>query len=382
MKFNSCVIMSFLSLIFKNPFRNKSRAILAIVGIGIGIATIVVLGTITASLTQTMDDTIHVGGADFSVLSNESDSGTPFGTATIDEKWISKIKNISGVKHVEGIYLGMVPIDGYPNSMLIGINPNSDLSVMSMKVTKGRMIKNNSNEVLGGKLALEKMNKTIGDKIIVKGEEFLIVGAFETGDPARDSEFHASIENVQRLSNDAGRISIIYVLVDSGVDVKDVTKKIDDKYGDNLTTVSSVTDIEMMDEALNMVNAASWGTSLLAILIGGIGIINTMIMSVYERTREIGVLRAVGWKSRRILTMIMGESLILTLSSGIIGSAIGVLVIELLAGLGILGSIIPVYSIETFVQAFALAMVVGLIGGFYPAYRASRLPPTEALRYE
>jgi putative ABC transport system permease protein len=138
----------------------------------------------------------------------------------------------------------------------------------------------------------------------------------------------------------------------------------------------------MMDEALNMINIASWGISLLAIIIGGIGIINTMIMSVYERTREIGVLRAVGWKKGRILGMIMGESLILTLTSGIIGSLIGVLTIELFATLGILGQIIPAYNIETFIQAFALAIVVGLIGGFYPAYSASRLPPTEALRYE
>ena len=377
--------MSFLKLLLKNPFRSKSRASLAIVGIGIGIATIVALGAITGGLTQTMDDTLHAGGADFSIINKESDSaGTPYGTATLDEEWLDKIKSIDGVKSVQGVYLGMVAIENNYNSMLIGINPNQDfnLSSMSMTLTKGRMIKENSNEVLAGKLAMEDFNKSVGDKVTIKDEEFTIVGVYESGDPARDSEFIASNKDVQRLVGDEGKISIIYVFVESGVNVEDVSKKIDEKYGDNLTTVTSITDVEMVAEALNMVNTASWGISLLAILIGGIGIINTMIMSVYERTREIGVLRAVGWKKSKILGMILGESLVLTIASGIIGSIIGILGIELLASLNMFGTMIPVYNIETFIQAFGVAIIVGLIGGFYPAYRASRLPPTEALRYE
>ncbi|MCL2116354.1 MAG: ABC transporter permease [Methanobrevibacter sp.] len=377
--------MSFLKILLKNPFRNKSRALLAIIGIGIGIATIVALGAITGGLTQTMDDTLHAGGADFSILSKESDSvGTPYGTATLDEEWIDKIKDFDGVKSVEGVYLGMVPIENSYNSMLIGIDPNQDfnLSSMSMTLTKGRMIKDDSKELLAGKLAMENFNKSVGDTITVMDQEFTIVGLYESGDPARDSEFIASNKDVQKLVDDEGKISIIYVFVDSGVDVENLVKKIDEKYEENITTVTSIADVEMVAEALDMVNAASWGISLLAILIGGIGIINTMIMAVYERTREIGVLRAVGWKRTRILRMILGESLVLTIAAGTAGSIIGILGIELLAYLNMFGTMIPVYSIETFTQAFAVAIIVGLIGGFYPAWRASKLPPTEALRYE
>ena len=377
--------MSFISLIFKNPFRNKSRALLAIIGIGIGIGTIVALGSITAGLTQTMNETLSVGGADFSILSKESDAmGTPYGTATIDEKWLNQIKNINGVKNVEGVYIGMMPIENNPYAMLIGIDPNNDFNVSSMKIkiTKGRTIKDDSKELLIGKLASEDFNKTVGDNITIKNVKFTIVGVFESGDPSQDGGLLTSIKDVQNVMDDAGKVSILYVYVESGVDVEKVTKEIGNKYGDNLSTVTSITEIEMVAESLDMVNAASWGISLLAIVIGGIGIINTMIMSVYERTREIGVLKAVGWKGSRILGMILGESLVLTFTAGIVGSLIGILGIELLTYLNILGAMAPVYNIETFAQAFGVAIVVGLIGGFYPAWRASRLPPTEALRYE
>jgi putative ABC transport system permease protein len=109
-----------------------------------------------------------------------------------------------------------------------------------------------------------------------------------------------------------------------------------------------------------------------------------MIMSVYDRTREIGVLKAVGWRSRRILGMILGESIVLTLMAGVVGTVVGVVGVNVvLAYSSSFGTMIqPVYSIELFLRAFGIAFLVGIIGGIYPAYRASQLAPTEALRYE
>ncbi|MGZ7210044.1 MAG: ABC transporter permease, partial [Methanobacterium sp.] len=108
------------------------------------------------------------------------------------------------------------------------------------------------------------------------------------------------------------------------------------------------------------------------------------IMSVYERTREIGVLKAVGWRSRRILGMILGESIVLTLIAAIVGIVVGIIGVNVLLSLTpSTGSIIhPAYSLELFIRALGIAFLVGIIGGIYPAYRASRLAPTEALRYE
>ncbi|MDR0900391.1 MAG: ABC transporter permease, partial [Methanobrevibacter sp.] len=368
--------------------RNKSRALLAIVGIGIGIATIVALGAITDGLVSSMDESLHAGGSDFSISGKEDSSsnrGSFFGTATFSEDWISKIKDIDGVAQATGIYLGMVSTSDSPFFTLIGINPE-DTNFADLTITQGKVFTNNTNEVILGKLTAEKLNKTVGDNFVIQGEDFKVTGIYETGDSNQDKGAYTSIIKVQELLDDANNVSMIYVKVNSDINneegIEEVTNRIDKLYGDNLTTITSISDMETMDEVLGMVNTASWAISLLAIVIGGIGIINTMIMSVYERTREIGVLKAVGWKGKRILGMILGESLVLTITAGIAGSIVGVVGIELLVGLNILSGMTPVYTLETFAEAFGIAIIVGLIGGFYPAWRASRLPPTEALRYE
>ncbi|MCB0133096.1 MAG: FtsX-like permease family protein, partial [Caldilineaceae bacterium] len=122
---------------------------------------------------------------------------------------------------------------------------------------------------------------------------------------------------------------------------------------------------------------------VLAMLVGGIVVANTMIMSIYERTREIGTLRAVGWRSQRILTQIMEESLLLCLVAGIFGAILGVVVLTLAALIPTVSQFIsPSWSVQTFVVAISVALALGVLGGLYPAWRASRLQPVEALRYE
>jgi putative ABC transport system permease protein len=125
------------------------------------------------------------------------------------------------------------------------------------------------------------------------------------------------------------------------------------------------------------------GIGFLALLVGGIVVANTMLMSIYERAREIGTLRALGWRKQQILGQIISESLLLCTIAAIFGSLMGVVFMTLLAQVPIVASMIsPDWSVGTFVQALVLTLIVGLIAGAYPAWRASRLQPVEALRYE
>ena len=192
------------------------------------------------------------------------------------------------------------------------------------------------------------------------------------------------LSKLQNLTSTDNKITAISVKVTDNANVTEVSTRIADKYPNELTTSTAADQASRVNDALGYIDTATWAISLLAILIGGVGVINTMIMSVYERTREIGVLKAVGWRSRRILGMILGESIVLTLVAGTVGTIVGIVGVNiLLAYSASFGTMInPVYSLDLFLRAYGVALLVGVIGGIYPAYRASKLAPTEALRYE
>lgn len=375
--------MSFLSLIVKNPFRNKSRALLAIIGIGIGLATIVALGGITNGLIASAEDTLHSGGTDITIVGSESASAqaTSFGTATVSEDWIDKVNNVSGVDQSVGVYSTMLTSQDIPMLSVVGID-RDDVSFADLTITDGELFDKNSSEVVVGKVMAENEDISVGDSVTIGQDDYDVVGIFESGNSNQDMSLFMDLGKTQELVQDEGNITAIFVKVNPDYDVDAVADDITNQYGDNLTTVTSLSDMAMVGDMIDMLNGASWGISLLAIIIGAVGIINTMLMSVLERTRELGVLKAVGWSGKRILGMIIGESIVITLFAGVVGSIVGVIVVELFTSLNLLGGMTPVYTVDIFVQAFAIAIVVGILGGLYPAIKAIKLPPTEALRYE
>ena len=127
----------------------------------------------------------------------------------------------------------------------------------------------------------------------------------------------------------------------------------------------------------------SWATSAIALTVGAVGVMNTLLMSVFERVHEIGILLAIGWRRKRIMAMILLESVTLSLLGGIVGIAAGAGFVKLLQMLPrARGFIEGDMSINLTVLAITVALVLGALSGLYPAYRASRLQPSEALRYE
>ncbi|MGL4670228.1 MAG: ABC transporter permease [Methanobacteriaceae archaeon] len=389
--------MNYLKLIVKNPFRNKTRSSLAIVGIAIGIATIVALGLITSGLLASTETTLKEGAGEITVSKSGSNSFQNVG-GSLNQSLVDELSNISGVEKTAGI-LAISESSNTENSQgTSSTGQNSPMGSFGMTVKgiekdkldlvgisdiEGELFNENKNEIILGKSSAENLNKSIGDTITVSGEEFKITGIYETGNIMDDNGAYTSLENLQILSSEESKVTNIIIKVNKDANVSKVSENINEKYSDELTTTTAEDQAERANNALGMIESATGAISLLAILIGGIGVINTMVMSVFERTREIGVLKAIGWRSRRILGMILGESIVLTLVAGIVGTVVGIIGVNLILLLTSVGAAIePVYSLDIFIKAFGVALIVGVIGGIYPAYRASKLEPTEALRYE
>ena len=192
---------------------------------------------------------------------------------------------------------------------------------------------------------------------------------------------YTCLNKLQNLTDNEEKISSISIKIKKDANLTTVNDKIKNEYNDTLRTITAEEMTQTIDDTLGMINSATTAIEALAIIIGGLGVINTMMMTVFERTREIGVLKSVGWSKKRILSMIMGESIVLTIISGIIGSILGVLAVFILFKLNG-DNMTLIFNINIFIKAFLVALSVGIIGGLYPAIKASRLSPTEALRYE
>jgi putative ABC transport system permease protein len=386
--------MSFLSLVVKNPFRNKTRSALAIVGIAIGIMVIVALGMVTGGLKNSTQSTLKAGAAEITVIQTGSNS---FGSGgTINETLSADILKLDGVKDTTGILrasntssaatISNSSQGGFEGGGLsiTGIDA-AKLGLVGIDSVNGTAFTNDStDEVILGKTAAKNLNKTVGDTVNLYGKDFKITGTFETGSFLTDAGIMMPLSTLQNLTSNQNKISNILVKVTDNANVTTVSNEIDNAYPNQLTTTTAEATAGRINQGLSFIDTASWAISLLAIFIGAVGVINTMIMSVYERTREIGVLKAVGWKDRRILGMILGESIVLTLIAFVVGTVIAVVGVELILSLSpsVGGIIKPSFTYDIFLRAFVVAFLVGVIGGLYPAYRASRLSPTEALRYE
>lgn len=375
----------------KNPFRNRTRATLAIIGIAIGIATIVALGMVTGGLQSSTQSILKAGSAEITVTKIGSGN---FGSSggVLDESLVTDLKNTNGVKDTAGILRVNSNVStssggsgfGSMGGFLVNGIDSSKLALVGIDSVNGTIFTNgSSNEIIIGKTVAQNLNKTVGSTIDIYGTEFEVTGIFESGNFIYDTGAFTSLSTLQNLTNNTGKVSYIQVKVNDNANASQVSKTIQDERPNDLSATTAVDQANRINQSLGMIDTASWAISLLAIVIGGVGVINTMIMSVFERTREIGVLKAVGWKDRRILGMILGESIILTLVAAVVGIILGIVAVEIIFKLFITSqSFEAVLTMDTLLKAFGVALLVGIVGGLYPAYRASRLAPTEALRYE
>ena len=224
--------------------------------------------------------------------------------------------------------------------------------------------------------------RALGSVVISSGKRFPVVGIFHSGDKFLDNAVVLPLAAVQAASHRPGEITTIGVTVKLGWRPKAVAKVIERRFT-GVTAVTEPGQAVKVDTSSRLIISTGWIVSLLALIVGGIGVTNTMAMSVFERTREIGVLRAVGWRSRRIAALIVSEAIGICVIAAAIGFALGVGASEVFIRHSALSSLVqPAFDTSVWAWGLAFALGVGVVGAIYPTLRAVRLTPIEALRHE
>src|SRR6476660_862651 len=229
--------------------------------------------------------------------------------------------------------------------------------------------------VVLGQTAAEVLKKKVGDPIQIETKQLTVVGIVKGGALVEDGSVILSLPLLQRIIGSPNQINAI--------DIRMKPSSTEQQIEQLVPEVRAVTVSEHLshDEGFRLVKAMSWGTSFLAILVGVLGVMNTMLMTVFERTHEICVLLAVGWTRGRIMRMILYEAALLGLFGGIVGLAIGAIGVQVLSATpAIRGLLQPDLSIALLGLSVVIAVAVGISSGLYPAWRSSRLNPSVALQ--
>jgi ABC-type antimicrobial peptide transport system permease subunit len=361
----------------RNLWRRRMRTLLSAAGIGIGVMTLVAIAGMTKG---TLDELNMLAGSsgtgNISIMQRKV---ADLSLSALDERMASQIQAMPGVKAVSPFLMGFVMTADLPLFIISGVDPNS-AAMPHYRLVEGSNIVR-PNEVLVGKTAAKNYKLAVGGTITLYGNRYRIAGIYETGLVYEDGGGVLALREAQRLLNRPRSVSFIFVDVVDPAEAEAVCAAIESRFPDALVSLSS--EFAQNTDAKAQIDAFAIAIGALAMLVGGIVVANTMMMSIYERTREIGTLRALGWPKRRILSQIVQESLWLCLLAGVLGSISGVLLMWGASKLPMADTMLSAsWDMPIFVQAVGVALVVGLFAGLYPAWRASRLQPVEALRYE
>lgn len=403
------MIKDYIELSVKNLRKNRIRNWLTMLGIFIGIATVISIISLGQGMQKAIESHLSVLGPDKIIVNPKGGLGGIGSSVELTEKDLNIVKKTSGIKKAAGMVFKPVKLESedqikYVN--LIGISPDDagDLikEFSDYKITEGRDFKGGDlHKIILGyyytqdKKVFSKRLK-LRDTIILNDVEFKVIGFLsKIGSPDDDSSVYIPDDSFKELYPETGdKLNIILAKAKEGSDPKKVAKEAKknlriyrglDEGKEDFTIETSDTLFSIFGTIILIVQIVLVGLASISLVVGGIGIMNTMYTAVLERTKEIGIMKAIGATNKSIFLMFLVESGFLGLVGGGVGIIIGIGFAKLVVLIAkeFVGDLIGVYfPPELIIGALIFSFLVGSISGTLPAIQASKLKPVEALRYE
>jgi len=384
----------------RNIFRRKLRAFLTIVGISIGVFALVVMGALAEKLTLLVDGGVEYYAGKVVVTGEGGIAG--LSAAPLHINRLREIEKVPGVVRVSAAVTTL--FDEEPPSVSMGTIPTiqaedgraEGYETFVLEYAEGREITNDDTGkiVLGSDLA-KQHNAQLGGHVEVRGERYEVIGILEKTLTAPDNSALMSMRDVQRIIADEDLPDVVSaslnpdtivtsfaVYLEDGQDPERVADRIEDHL-DGVVAVSPTDFEEQVKQPLAVFTSIIYAVALISLLVGGLSVINTMTMSVAERTREIGVRKAIGATDGAIMRQFIAESGLMGLIGGVVGLGLGWLIATGGNAAGeASGNVLFLVTPRLMLGSLAFAIVLGVVAGLYPAWHAARLNPVEALRYE
>lgn len=378
---------------FKNIVSNKLRSILTMLGLVIGIASVIVLVGIANGSSRDVLSQIKSLGTDI-VTVNIKDREAGLAYQDISEMLsLGDIKSVSPYKYVnEKVSKGKTVLT---NSNIIATDGNY-LEIRNLKLEYGRNLSEIDLEnktkvcVIGYEInqQLYGGQNSLGKTLKIGGDEYKIIGILEK----QGSSMGTIIENIvivpisvsKSLGSDT-KLQELYVKVENEENIDKVIQRLKNylvsklqMLEDKFNVTSEAKSLEAMSNVNNTFSMLLAGIASISLVVGGIGVMNVMLVSVTERTKEIGIRKALGAQRKDVLFQFLIEALVLCLIGGVIGVIIGII----FGNMAYLLDYTFEYSNSIIILSFIVSMLIGIVFGIFPAYKASKLNPIDALRQE
>jgi len=376
---------------FNNLQRRKGKVIFLVLGLFIGIATIVTLLSITESMSRDIEDRLDQFGANI-VMVPRSDNltlsyggitmgGVNYQTVEFDEARIPDIRNIEYSKNLGLVapkVLGAALVDG-KNVLLMGVDFDTELQLKNWWQFEGTP-PGKANEVLVGSHAAETFDLSVGDKLTIGNTDFLVSSILKPTGAAEDGIIIGDLHSFQKILGKEGKISMVEIAAFCrDCPITEMVLQIGEKFPEAKVTALRQAVMSKM-QSIDMFRTFSYGIAVLVIFIGSLLVFVTMMGSVNERTREIGIFRAIGFRRGHVMQIILLEAMVVGLVGGILGYLGGNTIAWAALPLVVKNGSFAGLNYNLGGISLLLSVALSLIASLYPAHKASKLDPSEALR--